>query len=102
MDTSYVDEIAAAIERELAVELRPKERGRELYRYYALLVLTTGHATTLENVHDAWSAWMSADQPMHPSLIPFTQLSKDKQEQDRPYMEAIRRISRDSSSLRSN
>ncbi|WP_425524387.1 DUF7701 domain-containing protein [Clavibacter michiganensis] len=92
MDVSYIDRIATEVEHQLLVEHRPKKRSRDLYRYYALLVLTLGSTTTLENVHDAWSAWMTAERPSHPSLVPFTELSEEQQQQDRPYMEAIHRV----------
>jgi hypothetical protein len=59
---------------------------------YALLVLTTGQATTLENVHDAWSAWRVFTNPKHPALVPFAELSADIQAYDRPYRDAIRQV----------
>ena len=64
----------------------------DLLRMYALLVLTTGTETTLENVHDAWSAWRDASRPDHPSLIPFGELTPDVQELDRKYADAIREV----------
>ncbi len=61
---------------------------------YALLVLTTGVNTTLENVHDAWSVLKNTVRPDHRSLIPFWELSHEVQELDRKYMESIHRVAR--------
>jgi len=66
-----------------------------LLRYYALLVLTTGEDTTLENVHDAWSLWRMVTQPDHRSIIWFDQLTPETQEYDRKYAEAIRKTARE-------
>lgn len=86
---NYVDRIAAEIEHQLAPADRPSHRAGDLYRLYALLVLTTGKQTSLENVHDAWSTWMADQDPRHQSLIPFCDLRPEQQEQDRPYLEAV-------------
>jgi len=62
---------------------------------YALLALTKGEDTSLEDVHDAWAAWRVQTRPDHPSLIPFDQLTPEVQELDRPYMDAIRVVARE-------
>lgn len=59
---------------------------------YALLVLTTGQATTLENVHDAWSAWRIETKPDHRSLVWFAELDYDTQAYDFLYRDAIRQV----------
>jgi hypothetical protein len=60
---------------------------------YALLVLTTGQATTLENVHDAWSTWRAfSDRPDHRDLVTFAELMPSAQVYDRPYRDAIRAV----------
>ena len=64
----------------------------DLLRLYALLVLTTGTETTLENVHDAWACYRDATRPDHPSLVPFGELTPDVQELDRNYAHAIREV----------
>jgi hypothetical protein len=91
---NYLDSVAARVESELAPTLRPDEGATDLYRFYALLVLVRGERTSLQNVHDAWSAWMAAQKPDHPALIPFAELRMEQQEQDRPYLEAILRVAR--------
>lgn len=67
----------------------------ELTPLYALLVLTKGIGTTLEDVHDAWSIWQNYTDPNHRSLIPFNELSPEVQELHRKYMEAIHKVSID-------
>jgi hypothetical protein len=54
--------------------------------------LAKGPETRLEDVHDAWSAWMSGLDPNHRSLTPLAGLGPDFQASDRPYLEAIRRV----------
>lgn len=89
---NYIDSLARQIEQELLPEQRPDDYSAELYRLYGLLVLLKGDSCTLENVHDAWSVWMSPQQPTHRALIPFSNLTKEQQEQDRPYLEAIQQV----------
>lgn len=67
----------------------------DLTPLYALLVMTTGVSTTLEDVHDAWSIWQNYTQPDHRSLIPFDELTLEVQELDRKYMEAIHAVARE-------
>lgn len=86
---SYVDRIARLVEEHLHPSDRPGEHGEDLYRLYALLVLCRGASTSLEDVHDAWSVWMSGWKPTHPSLVPFEQLSPEKQAADEPFRQAI-------------
>jgi hypothetical protein len=66
----------------------------ELAQLYALLALTRGTRTTLQDVHDAWAVWRCGTRPDHPSLVPFDQLTPEVQELDREYMNAIHRTAR--------
>lgn len=91
---TYIDELADSIRSELPANARPAKHADELYRLYALLVRVSGQHTTLQNVHDAWSTWMSAHQPTHRSLRPFEHLDLSTQEEDRPYLEAILTVAR--------
>ena len=91
---NYIDELAAAIESNLSEGDRPDDRASELYRLYALLALVKGVEVTLADVHNAWSVWMSGDQPDHPALVPFAELDAAQRQQDEPYAEAIRRAAR--------
>jgi hypothetical protein len=79
--------------RELAAEHGGQLADDRLAAAYAVLVLTTGQATTLENVHDAWSAWRAfSDRPDHDDLVPFDYLSNETIEWDRPYRDDIRKV----------
>lgn len=65
----------------------------ELAGLYALLALTTGPETSLEDVHDAWAVWTATtrNRPDHPSLVPFNELDPKTQELDREYADGIHR-----------
>lgn len=89
---NYVDDLVAAVRDELAPEDRPSSRSDELFRLYALLVLTRGTDTTLEDVHNAWSVWISESDPTHPSLVPFGDLTAEVQAQDKPFQVAIHQV----------
>ena len=82
---NYINNILDTIHNELP-GLTP-----ELASFYALLALTKGKDTTLEDVHDAWAVWTVTvrGRPDHPSLVPFIELSYDVQELDRKYTEGI-------------
>lgn len=85
---NYVAEIITRINIELP-GLEPA-----LAQLYALLALTKGTGTTLEDVHDAWSIWTATTRSSHRSLIPFAELSHEVQELDREYMDGIHRVAR--------
>ncbi len=91
---SYIDDIAEAVKGELPAGSRPSSAAETLYRLYALLVLTRGTETSLENVHDAWAVWVSEQGEDHESLVPFAELDHEVQLEDRVYMEAIHSVAR--------
>lgn len=80
-----------------AVDAAAPGNPPELTALYAVLALTKGEETSLEDVHEAWAMWTVAHRPGrqdHPDLIPFSDLPVEKQEQDRPYRDAIRAAAR--------
>ncbi len=87
---TYIDDIAAAICRAVPAEALPDADTSELFRIYAVLALAKGQEAELEDVHDAWSAWMSGLHPDHQSVKPLSDLEPDVQAADLPYLEAIR------------
>lgn len=91
---SYIEEVAEAIFREVRNDRRIPEDERGLYLTYAVLALTVGEEVTRENVHDAWSAWKALGDGDHRSLRPFSELSPETQEEDEPYLRAIRSVAR--------
>lgn len=66
----------------------------ELIEMYALLALVRGEKTTLEDVHDAWSVWKNQHRPDHWSLIPFNELTAEKQALDQKYVDSIHIVAR--------
>ncbi len=83
---SYITDITAALDAELPAGF-PCTPGQ--LRMYALLVLTTGTGTTLENVHDAWAADKDGVRPDHQSIVPFSHLSPEVRALDEAYRQAI-------------
>lgn len=57
---------------------------------YTLLLLTKGLETTEKDVHEAWAIYTNQINPRHKSLIPFEGLTKEVQDLDAPYTEAIK------------
>jgi hypothetical protein len=92
---TYIDRIAEHVRSALPPQARPDRHAEELYRLYALLVLVRGEDTTLEDVHDAWSTWMTVHDPSHQSLRPFRQLDTSTRQSDGPYLSAIVAVARD-------
>jgi hypothetical protein len=90
---NYVSGIAERIHREVPPEVLPKGDTNLLFLMYAILALTVGENVRAEDVHDAWSAWMTYQDPTHESIKPFTRLSRETQAQDQPFVEAIRKVS---------
>lgn len=84
---NYFDKIT-----ERLAELLPECPDRQILRHYTLLVLSKGANTTMEDVHDAWTAWMVTVRPDHKSLIPFNELPSEIQEYDREKTEIIHKV----------
>lgn len=95
MDMNYIDKVAAAVEEQLDPKDRPSNEALSLYRLYALLALTIGVDTSLADVHDAWSVWMTSINPAHDALVPFSELSDQQKDEDGPYRNAIQRVARE-------
>ena len=89
---SYLDKIAASIERQVPSEALPPDDTKLLFHLYALLALLKGRETTASDVHDAWSVWMLEINPDHPSIRPFSELTSHLQAYGEPFVHAIRVI----------
>jgi len=93
---TYIDRVVDMVAKETG--LKSKQRTR----YYALLVLVKGEDVTLSDVHDCWSMAMNYKEKNppycygydHKSIVPFDELSKEKQDRDIKYVEALRKIAR--------
>lgn len=97
---SYVDEVADEVRRKVPPEVLPDGDTAPLFRIYAVLALAKGEAVALEDVHDAWAAWMSGRNPQHESLRPLTELAPETQRADQPYLDAIRATARERTTTR--
>jgi hypothetical protein len=91
---NYIDALADAIREQVPPDLVPDGDTTVLFRIYALLALVRGDGVQCEDVHDAWSAWISASDPGHPSVVAYADLTPDVQAADAPYAEAIRAVAR--------
>ena len=89
---TYLSDVADEIMSELPPDLVPSEGADDLMLLYAVLCLAVGQAVTAANVHDAWTAWMTARGQEHDSMVPFNELSPDVQIEDEPFVLAIRRV----------
>jgi hypothetical protein len=87
---NYVDELAQAIRREVAPEVIPEGGADALFRTYAVLAMAKAREVKLEDVHNAWVAWMSDQNPDHHSLKPLAELPVEVQRLDQPFLDAIR------------
>ncbi len=83
---NYINKIRLALDKELNMSDSEYE---DLLDVYALLVLIVGENCTNEHIHDAWSVWQNNTDPEHRSLIPFNQLTKEVQDLDEPYRQAV-------------
>ena len=87
---NYIQNIQNLLEKELKMRGTPYEG---LLETYGLLVLIVGENCSNENIHDAWSIWQNKTQPNHRSLIPFNKLTKDVQDLDELYRQAVIKVS---------
>ncbi len=91
---TYLDDLAAQIQRRVPKELVPDEDTRSLFRLYALLALAKGSAVDAVDVHNAWAVWMQDRDPDHHSLKPFEELDTETEAADEPFVEAIRAVAK--------
>lgn len=88
MTVNYIEAIAERIKNNLAPDILP-ENSHALLLMYAVLARAKGTETTTEDVHDAWTAWMSMQGKQHESSVPFEELPADVQREDEPFLRAI-------------
>ena len=89
---TYLDELAAQIEREISAEMLPLGNIGLLFRIYALLALAKGTAVTSCDVHNAWAVWMQETDPYHRAIRPYDELGGATQAADEPFVAAIRAV----------
>lgn len=91
---NYVAAIARAIREEVPPSALPEGNVDLLFLFYAVLSLTRGEGTTGKDVHDAWTAWMTAIGQEHGSMVPFDELPESVKGEDEPFVQAIRAVAR--------
>lgn len=86
---NYIQNIKVALKKQ------PEMEGceDELLDLYTLLVLVKGQETTASDIHDAWAVWQNRMYASHRSIVPFENLPADMQELDKPYKNAVARVS---------
>lgn len=91
---SYLHELADEVRREVPKDVQPDADAGDLFLIYGVLLLAKGESVTAEDVHNAWVAWMAARGEEHESMRPFSTLAGDTQEEDSPFVTAIRRVAK--------
>jgi hypothetical protein len=90
----YLTADAELIRAKSPADAEPPAHSEGLFLIYAVRMRAKGEAVTAADVHDAWAAWIINTQGMHNSLVPFELLDPNVQQEDLPYVEAIRRAAR--------
>ena len=91
---TYLDDDAAAIRSALEPDASPPPDSDYLFVLYAVLLRAKGEEVTAADVHNAWAAWMQLTSPEHSAVKPFDELDPDTQQEDEPYVKAIRKAAR--------
>ncbi len=91
---NYVQQMVAAIRSEVDEETATEPGSDELLRFYALIALIKGKNVSAEDVHNAWSVWMTAREPDHHSIRPFAELPQQLRRADGPFVTAIRQAAK--------
>lgn len=91
--STYV-EVARDILRDELVKAGKGNQETVFEHAYLLLTLAKGEATTLEDVHDAWAVIRMVNRPWHDDIVPFSELTEETADYDRPFVEAIHATAR--------
>ena len=93
---TYIDKVTKLVAQKTGL------KGKQLIRYYALLVLVKGEDITLENIHDGWAMDMNFKERNeycyghdHLSLVPFDKLSEGTKAKDGRYLKALREVAKE-------
>jgi len=91
---NYIEQIAHDIRAEVPAAALPEHDVHDLFLLYALVLLIRGDEVDAEDVHNAWTAWMTLRGQRHPSMVPFAQLSAETQAEDAVFVGAIRIVAK--------
>jgi hypothetical protein len=91
---TYLDKLAEEIRGAVVPDALPDEDTSSLFRIYAVLLMAKGQEVTREDVHNAWVVWMLDRGETHESMVPFADLPAETQDEDSPFMVAVRTVAR--------
>lgn len=94
MNGNYVEKVREALKARVDDYERWGEDAGTLLDLYALLAISKGQQTTMEDVHHAWGFWTNRNRPDHKDLVPFSLLAAETAEYDRPYFAAIMEVAK--------
>ncbi len=89
---NYIQELAQEIRAAVPEDVVPDD-SEYLFLIYAVLARSKGEATTKEDVHDAWTAWMLSRGETHESMRPYIDLASETRKEDEPFVQAIHQVS---------
>jgi hypothetical protein len=92
---TYLDELAEAVRAAGPRDSLPDDDTSALFLGYAVLVLAKGENLTGEDVHNAWVARMASKGESYEAMVPFAPLPREAQDEDSPFVMAIRRVARE-------
>lgn len=89
---TYLDQLASRIRAALPSTASVPEDANLLFLIYAVLVRSKGKSVTASDVHDAWSAWMTTQDPDHSALVEYDLLPAEVRAEDAPFLAAIQQV----------
>ena len=90
---NYLQQDAERIKSELPEGTSIPDNSDSLFVLYAVLMRAKGTNVTGFDVHDAWSAWMTGQDPNHEAMRPYEERDSATRAQDEPFLLAIKRAS---------
>lgn len=88
---TYLERVAQHIRDEVPNEALPPEDTGLLFLLYGVLLLAKGQDVSAEDVHNAWTVWMTSKGETHPAMIPYAELATATQAEDEVFVRAIHR-----------
>lgn len=92
--TNYLAEEAQRIRSFVPRGTSVPDQSDALFLIYAVLVRAKGQLVTNSDIHDAWAAWMSTQNPDHEALRPYSDLDTETRKFDAPFTSAVRAAAR--------
>ena len=86
---NYIERDAELIRQQIPDGTEIPPQSEALFRTYAVLMRAKGTNTCCEDVHDAWTAWISETDSDHEAARPFDQLDAETRSADAPFLQAI-------------